>query len=90
MSLAVIAAGSFQAGGMGLASADGVSAASLKCSEEGDPDDPSVYYKICSGMRLKGQCDKGQTWNAGVGCVDTLGSTAGNDYSGYTRKSSPA
>jgi hypothetical protein len=79
-----MAAGSFLQGS-GLSGADGVSAASFTCTEEGDPDDPSIYYKNCNGMRLKGQCDKGQTWNAGVGCVDTLGSTAGNDYAGYKR-----
>jgi hypothetical protein len=66
---------------------DDVTAASWgKCVEYGDLDDPSIYYKNCSGTILNAQCDKGQTWNAGVGCVDTLGSTAGNAYEGYKRE----
>ncbi|KAF6255748.1 hypothetical protein COO60DRAFT_1641258 [Scenedesmus sp. NREL 46B-D3] len=62
-----------------------VSPASFQCAEYGNPEDPSIYYKNCSGVILNAQCDKGQTWSAGAGCVDTLGSTDGNAYEGYTR-----
>lgn len=71
--------------GVSVSSADGVAPAAIECEESVDPEDPSVYFRNCNGIKMKGQCDKGKTWRPVLGCEDTLGATTGNDYEGYIR-----
>jgi hypothetical protein len=47
---------------------------------------PAAYMKTCGALTLKCECDRGQKWQKGTGCVDSEDKTIGNAYVGYIRE----